>query len=758
MSISKRLADNPPRPGLKRRLKGMFTSVFMRYMLSYAVIMALLFISVSVYMYDYYANTIRQRIVDSSINTLSRIRYENEAQLSTLINIGSQMGGSPYIEPFRFSEEPQKSYQLRKQLILYNATTSFYERLYLVFDIDDYLYSSTTSIQIDMFLNSIMLFDGTAPEELRNLLRTHKGIRVLKSQRVESSLLDGRTQNMVTIIVPIGTSQYQSVGSLMFMVEESVYQDMFADEIERKRNTYLINEGAVIAGSRSFEIPDDVVLQYTGNRDGTYDKTVEYEGKQYLLVATAGELNDMRYCSLMPQEEITANMQSATLGFWIFLFALSVPCIFLVYYFAHRNYKPIRDIRHMFTDQGQGADDFAVIKDGIDRLVGRNVDLNSRLGESESARKSALIKDFVKCRYKDRRVCVEAAASLGLDIDKRYYKVALVGMAPGSNALSIEKLTEMLGPDFCGYGVEVLALEQILFVLFSNDAAQIDAWMKRALDACRSLGESVAVSVSNTHESFSHAATAYLEANTAYDNRFIMGSDSLLRFEDVSAAAKSTVPHMRNYLDTLKKTLRSGDSGAIDGVIDDMLTHLRGTGMSLFAFRLIYNEIISVLINEQIGQADPVDTLHIYDVFTLSNCRSIGDLDDMLRKLCRELFQKKRLDERDGAHSEIQHIVEYMNEHFTDPLLNIGAIADRFDMSAAKLSLDFKELMDMTPSDYLLLLRMEKSKELLAKTDMSIKEICAASGYYDTSGFIRRFRGYMAMTPVQYRQSKRAGK
>jgi len=353
---------------------------------------------------------------------------------------------------------------------------------------------------------------------------------------------------------------------------------------------------------------------------------------------------------------------------------------------------------------------------------------------------------------------VDTAARLGMDIDKRYYKVALVGIAQGANNPGIDALTDLLGGGVSGYGVEVIALEQILFVLFSDDPAAMDDWARKTLAACRSLGEDVAVSLGNTHENFAHAGNAYLEANTAYDNRFVMGTANVLRFDDVSAVAKNTAPHVKSYMETLKKSLRSGEGGAVDGIIDDLLTRLKSTNTSLFAFRLVYNEIISVLLNEQIGKAgEAVDALHMYDVFTLSNCRSIDDLDDMLRKLCRELFQKKK-SEPDNAHPEIRQIVEFMNEHFTDPNLNIGAVADRFDLSAAKLSLDFKELMDMTPSDYLLLLRMEKSKELLAKTDMSIKDICAAVGYFDTSGFIRRFRGYMAMTPMQYRLNKKPGK
>ena len=61
-------------------------------MLSYAVIMVVLFIAISIYMNDYYSDTIREKIIDNNINTLSRIRYENEANISTAINIGNQIG------------------------------------------------------------------------------------------------------------------------------------------------------------------------------------------------------------------------------------------------------------------------------------------------------------------------------------------------------------------------------------------------------------------------------------------------------------------------------------------------------------------------------------------------------------------------------------------------------------------------------------------------------------------------------------------
>jgi two-component system response regulator YesN len=365
------------------------------------------------------------------------------------------------------------------------------------------------------------------------------------------------------------------------------------------------------------------------------------------------------------------------------------------------------------------------------------------------------VTNFIKARFKDRQDCVREAAQLGMDIDRRFYAVALIGMAPSADTLSIDELAALAGADVGGYGAEVIALEQMLFALFADDKRALEAWAGKALEASRALSDGAVVSLSGMHEDFREAGTAYLEANAAFDNRFIMGNARVLLFEDVSASARGEAPQTRSYLDALKKSLRSGDAKAVTAVIDELFNHLRSINMSLFTFRLVYNDIISVMLSERIGKAgEPVDALHMYDVFTLSSCRSIDDLDDMLRKLCGEMLKTER-PAPGGGHPEIERIVQYMNANFADPLLNISAIADKFGMSAARLSLEFKELMGMSPSDYLLLLRMEKSKALLSSTDMSIKDICTAVGYYDTSGFIRRFRGYLAMTPMQYRQNTR---
>ena len=709
-------------------------------------------------MNNYYSNTVREKIIDSNINTLSRIRYENEANMSSAINIGNQIGLSPYIVPFKFEEEPWKSVHLKEQIVPYIVTNEFFDKMFLVFDMDDYVFTSLTSINMDLFLEQIMQCEEVPPEELKQYIREHKGLKILKRQKITSSLLDSGSEQMITFIVPIGGEQ-QSTGSLIFLVKENTYLDMFAQEIYEEHNTYIIYENQVMVDTLGFEIPEELVIEKSKDNISTLIDEIEYEGKEYLLLSLYGQQKNMQYVTVIPVNAIVDNLKSAQVGFWVFLIGLSIPVIFLMLYLAQRNYKPISDIRHMLSEGNVSHDDFTVIKNGISNLVGKNVDLATRLEQSSSMRKSNFIKNFIKGRHTDKSECIEAAAKLKIDINKHYYIVSLVSASPETEgAIVIEELAKIKG----GRGRRLRSGSHSFgadtFRVVFDKPQELDNWVEHANELCRKKNEDSVVSVSAIHDDIKNAANAYLEASAAFDNRFIMGNAHVLRFEDVSYSAKNIVAYTRNYMDILKKAMHSGETDAVNKAIDDLFGYLAGMKVSLFTFRLIYNDIISIMLSDQAAYEDnEVDLLHIYDVFTLSSCRSIDDLDDMLRKLCYEVLHNKKITE-EADHPIIHSIVGYLNENYSDANLNISAVADKYDISAARLSLDFKELMGMGPSEYLLLLRIEKSKELLSETDMSVKDICKAVGYYDTSGFIRRFRRYLAITPLQYRNNARIKK
>ena len=79
-------------------------------------------------------------------------------------------------------------------------------------------------------------------------------------------------------------------------------------------------------------------------------------------------------------------------------------------------------------------------------------------------------------------------------------------------------------------------------------------------------------------------------------------------------------------------------------------------------------------------------------------------------------------------------------------------LAVEFHLSEKYISRYFKERFSISFMQYVSHLRMERAKELLRGTDLSITEVALSSGYPSVNFFIRSFKTENQMTPLQYRK------
>jgi AraC-like DNA-binding protein len=84
----------------------------------------------------------------------------------------------------------------------------------------------------------------------------------------------------------------------------------------------------------------------------------------------------------------------------------------------------------------------------------------------------------------------------------------------------------------------------------------------------------------------------------------------------------------------------------------------------------------------------------------------------------------------------------------------IGELAELVKLSRSRLCYLFKAELGLSPSQYLKVLRMERSRELLEATFLSIKEVAGKVGYNDSSRFMRDFKKFYGMTPSLFRTSR----
>lgn len=94
---------------------------------------------------------------------------------------------------------------------------------------------------------------------------------------------------------------------------------------------------------------------------------------------------------------------------------------------------------------------------------------------------------------------------------------------------------------------------------------------------------------------------------------------------------------------------------------------------------------------------------------------------------------------------------QYVEKHYTEPDFNISFLSDEMNVSISYLSTVFKQTMGINLSSYIILLRMNRAKELLKNLKYSISDVATLSGYEDSRYFAKFFKKKTNMTPTEYR-------
>ena len=100
-------------------------------------------------------------------------------------------------------------------------------------------------------------------------------------------------------------------------------------------------------------------------------------------------------------------------------------------------------------------------------------------------------------------------------------------------------------------------------------------------------------------------------------------------------------------------------------------------------------------------------------------------------------------------------VPDYLEAHFADPTLSNEALARHFGISEVYFRKLFLAKYGMTPKQYILNFRMQKAKQLLTSTHLTVTEIAEACGFSSLYHFCRIFKEKTGMTPTQYAKSNK---
>ena len=106
------------------------------------------------------------------------------------------------------------------------------------------------------------------------------------------------------------------------------------------------------------------------------------------------------------------------------------------------------------------------------------------------------------------------------------------------------------------------------------------------------------------------------------------------------------------------------------------------------------------------------------------------------------------------APGAMRRVREYVEAHLSESV-DLVALASVAGLSIHHFARGFKQSAGVTPHHYVTQKRVERARDMLVQSDLSVSEIAFAVGFADQSHLTRHFRQMLGMTPGQFRWSQR---
>ncbi len=244
---------------------------------------------------------------------------------------------------------------------------------------------------------------------------------------------------------------------------------------------------------------------------------------------------------------------------------------------------------------------------------------------------------------------------------------------------------------------------------------------------------------------------SFAAARDAVRSRIDMGGSVVLKFDErlheLPKTAIGVVEMMR-----MKRALEQMDQEELCRAIQDIFNAWRAERKKQSSLYIIAEEILKYIYQELTVNL-PECQISDYE----ESCRRIDQLmySSALEEVCieyaRMVITQCNAQKENAISKPVREICRYLQKNYKEPF-SLKNMARMVTLSPVYVSSMFKKEMGVSISSYFTEVRMEKAKELLKTTPMSVAAIAEAVGYQDTRYFSKLFIKTVGIKPMDYRK------
>lgn len=327
------------------------------------------------------------------------------------------------------------------------------------------------------------------------------------------------------------------------------------------------------------------------------------------------------------------------------------------------------------------------------------------------------------------------------------------------NFAAVNILNELMGEGIYNYCLDMRLDKTLLFIVVSSDVSR-EFFDRHITHMQKLMNEyfqiTMSIVLSDFEEDPNNLFYQYEQIEETLSRSIFWEKGSMIHCSDMKTNAVQNYEYPEKLEKQLMECLTHGKAKEADEIYLSIVTQTYHYPV------VIYNMVISRLIfmiNNVVNLIMKNSSVHsLTSSIILINLLQESDTIEERNRKFMELFEQIQKDLENKRNDKLNQIISDINliidKEYMNPLLSIEMIAEEVGMSVAYICRIYKKYTGNTINETLLDKRMEKVRNLLTESTLSVNAISEKVGFTNSSYLYRVFKKVNGVTPNEFRRKR----
>lgn len=755
--------------------------IYYSYLISYFII-GVLPVIISLLGYMNYEKIVYKEILTSQSYKLSQLKNSFDNDIETIRNTNRLLSSNNNINSLVNSADFTKD-ELLQAVNLKEEIDTMKVGMNYCSDVFVYFYKSksfVTDSKIypwelnDIYAKSYQI----SLTKLLNAINTpnHQGYSIIKNE-------DG---NYILLFLQ-NVYNYRNKAKLATIATVVPWNSITANiaSMEQGKIFWLNEKNQVLEGNETDVF--DEKLTYNEYVDENKPLFTKLGNVEYVISFMSSNFFDFKYCITMPRSYYFKEISHMKYVISIQVIAMVILAMLLSRYYSYKNYKTISKIITLLRKNKKvvkDLPDFENIETHIENLYKENQSLNNSSYQVKEALMNQVVTGFIKGWNYDESILEETiTANSKVSLNEPFITMVIThqdiaecNLFAGINDSEKKKTYQLFKFVFKNiFDENILSKHKGLIcdiegmhlcIINMNDEdlknGTLTYDIRKCLDIYKKLlNIKVNIAASKINRKADALPRAYNEAVQVLSFQSFWGKEyeSFAFYEDTNMECDMSSNYDGQMVEKQKKlynliVAKEYEKAAelmnqtLEEIFIEDIQYMDINKCRMFSLiNMVYN-----CLNDIIGKSDGEFFKKLQPMQRMLEANSINSARKIMNDIFKETIEHLKLYLINDQPKWIQEVIDFIDENYDDPNLNISILADKLDMNLSYIGRAFKNYIGYGITDLIHLKRIEECKKHLISGE-SVREVAESIGYLDSKSLIRIFKKYEGITPGQFKSN-----